>query len=82
MHIKFTRYFVIVEFPPDEMNSQDESALEDTMESELTEEDMSPKKSKKRKAGAAGDKKSKVIVPFILISVEGHNSDVLVSTGK
>lgn len=49
----------LVEFPPDELNSQDESALEDTMESELTEEDMSPKKSKKRKAGGAGDKKSK-----------------------
>ncbi|XP_045189302.2 nucleoplasmin-like protein ANO39 isoform X2 [Mercenaria mercenaria] len=49
----------LVEFPPDELNSQDESALEDTMESELTEEDMSPKKSKKRKAGAGADKKSK-----------------------
>lgn len=43
------------EFPPEEMNSQDESALEDTMESE--EEEESPKKPRKRKAGAAGDKK-------------------------
>lgn len=49
----------LVEFPPDEMNSQDESALEETMESELTEEDESPKKSKKRKAATAADKKSK-----------------------
>ena len=45
------------EFPPEEEHSQDESALEDTMESELTEEDDSPKKSKKRKAAAGADKK-------------------------
>ena len=48
------------EFPPEEMFSQDESALEESIEeSELTEDD-SPKKNKKRKAGKPEDKKSKV----------------------
>ena len=42
------------------MFSQDESALEESIEeSELTEDD-SPKKNKKRKAGKPEDKKSKV----------------------
>jgi hypothetical protein len=66
-----TTCIIFAEFPPDELNSQDESALEDTMESELTEEDMSPKKSKKRKAGGAGDKKSKVSAAHTFVQVIG-----------
>ncbi|WAR22075.1 ANO39-like protein [Mya arenaria] len=48
----------LVEFPPEEMDSQDESALEVTEEDDLSKEE-SPKSSRKRKAVKGSDKKGK-----------------------
>ena len=48
----------VPEFPPEEMFTADESALEEDLSEE--EEDSSPKKGQKRKAGKQPAAKSKV----------------------